>query len=363
MKIFYDGYIYTYKKYGGINRIFTELADSLGGPGKGNQIYRFRFSDNKTAVSCFYQVPKLGGLMRRYDNMILAGRIRKFRPDIYHTSYYRLPVEIPGKKIVTVYDLIHEKYPQYFSKPEVFLNQKKASIEAADMLLAISETTRRDLIEYYRLAPEKVTVIYLAASHVFSRVTAEEKQLFQQANNLTKPFLLYVGQRKGYKNYLTLLQVYSKWSSNREVDLISVGGEAGLSPEEAKIIRDCNLKGSVRMLAGMGDQQLRLYYGTALAFVYPSYYEGFGLPVLEAMACGTPVLLAKSPSLEEVAAKAGLYFTPLSAQELHSKLEELVNSENLRNQLSLQGLMRSQEFNWEKTCADTYNAYLRALGG
>ena len=361
MNIFYDGMIFIQRGYGGISRYFMELVSRMMNWDDLN-LFLFRFPDLfekqegvilQKRIKAPANIPKIGGILRRIDSVRLPSLVRDFDSDIYHTSSYRIPKGIKAFKVVTVYDMIHEK----LLKEQKSIEWKRVCIERADKIIAISESTKRDILEYINIPEEKITVTYLAASTLFQEATEDEKCELRRKYHLSKPFILYVGCRDRYKNFAMLLRAYSRWSERHEFDLICIGGANKFPSDENKVIRRTNLANSVRLFTGINDNELRRFYSSALAFVCPSLYEGFGIPPLEAMACGAPVIVSNVSSLPEVVGNAGLYFDPTSEDDLLACLNEITNDVELREQLVKKGMDRARLFNWEKTATETYSIY------
>ena len=361
MNIFYDGIVFNTQRYGGVSRYFVELVDRIANRDDLN-LFLFRFPSlfekrkNITLKKCI-RIPKINRILREIDTIQLPWLVRNFDSDIYHTTYYRIPENIKVPKVVTVYDMIHEKFSASMKGVDRFLQRKRRCIERADKIIAISESTKRDILEYIDIPEEKIAVTYLAASALFKEATENEKSELRRKYNLGKPFILYVGRRSGYKNFVTLLRGYSKWSKKREFDLVCIGGASDFSDDEIRIIKNANLVNSVKLFTGIGDDELRIFYSSSHVFVCPSLYEGFGIPPLEAMACGTPVIVSKVYSLPEVVGDAGLYFNPSSTEELLACLNQIADDVELRKQLIGKGLNRIRLFSWEKTATKTLNIY------
>jgi glycosyltransferase involved in cell wall biosynthesis len=253
--------------------------------------------------------------------------------------------------------MIYEKFPEYFSNAAQVIETKKRCIEKADRVIAISNSTKSDILEYFNMPEDRVAVVYLAASHFFRPLPEPEKSRFRARFRLVKPFLLYVGYRGGHKNFQMLLKAYSLWKRKNDFDLICVGGASKWASDENELITRAILSDSVRLFPTAADEELRGFYSCAYAFVYPSLYEGFGIPPLEVMACGTPVIVANTSSIPEVVGDAGLYFEPSSKEELLAVLDRVTEDEGLQQELIKRGLERSKIFNWHETAIKTYNVY------
>ncbi|MCX5998427.1 MAG: glycosyltransferase family 1 protein [Chloroflexi bacterium] len=285
---------------------------------------------------------------------------------IWHSTYYTMPCRLgrwsrQGPVVTTVYDMIHERFPEYFPHDREFCRRKRRCIERADAVIAISQSTKHDMIEYLHIPESTVAVIYPAVSNAFTRTSPDEQDKLTQRYGLRKPFIMYLGPRSEYKNFRMLLRAYSLWRGKGDLDLVCIGGGAIWTKDEAELITRGNLDSSVRLIAAVNDEELRGFYSCAHAFVYPSLYEGFGIPPLEAMSCSTPVIACNTSSLPEVVGDAGLYFEPSAEEQLLDALDRIAEDTDLRQTLIRKGLERAGMFSWEKTAAATYNVYRNAL--
>jgi glycosyltransferase involved in cell wall biosynthesis len=231
---------------------------------------------------------------------------------------------------------------------------KHAAVRRADHIVCISETTRQDAIRLLGIAPERSTVIYLGCS-----LDTPVTPLAPEAT--PAPCILYVGVRSGYKNFLVLLEAFAASKSlPRTVDLVACGGRP-FSPEERRRIEELGVAGRVRQMGG-SDRLLDAYYRAALAFVYPSRYEGFGIPPLEAMAVGCPVACSDAGSIREVVGDAGAYFEPDDVEGLRTILERLAEDRAYAAELRVKGFAQIQKYSWERCAEETLQLYQRLLG-
>jgi glycosyltransferase involved in cell wall biosynthesis len=245
---------------------------------------------------------------------------------IWHATYFQIPDWWQGPKVTTVYDLIHEKLPHLFNKnyDNILRKRKKHAILAADKVICISESVRADVIEMYSLSPERVIAIPLARSDIFRQMSKEE---IPTNFHVDGPFILYVGTRHAYKNFKTLLSAYAVWLRRNEIKLLVVGQP--WSKEEQQEIAAAGLEPNIICRSGVTDEELCTLYNQALAFVYPSLSEGFGIPLLEAMACGCQIVASRISTSMEVARDVPYYFDPLNKDELIATLEAACFSEKL----------------------------------
>src|SRR3972149_2001147 len=216
------------------------------------------------------------------------------RNTIWHATYFQLPDWWAGPKVTSVYDLIHEKYPHFFNKgyDNIFRERKKRAILAADKVICISESVRSDVMEMYDLPQKRVVAMPLACGDIFRQMTREE---IPPDFLVDRPFILYVGMRTHYKNFKTLLSAYAAWPRRNEIRLLVIGDP--WSKEEQKEISAAGLESNIVCRSAITDEELCALYNQALAFVYPSLSEGFGIPLLEAMALGCQILASPIPAL------------------------------------------------------------------
>jgi glycosyltransferase involved in cell wall biosynthesis len=249
--------------------------------------------------------------------------------------------------------MVHERFPAEFSRFNSLQAYKLAAIKRADHVICISESTRRDLHAFVDIPAEKVSVVHLGFDTFVAPLPSDRAAKFGKV----RPYLLFVGNRKGYKNFTGLLRAVSQSRQlQTEFDIIAFGGGVFTSEEQAL----CKSLGygsrQVRQITA-GDAELGKLYRGAAALVYPSLYEGFGLPPLEAMAHGCPVVVSNSSSLPEVVGNAGEYFNPGSSEDMSMAIEKVVLSPETANQLIAKGFQRLPLFSWKSCAQATLNTY------
>lgn len=293
--------------------------------------------------------------LQAYGNRFAACRmVSQERNFVFHPTYFRpyflrrLPSYVP--LVVTVFDLIHERFPHFFLKRDPAANKERL-LSRADAIIAISETTRNDLIEHYRLPASKIEVIYLG-----STLQGDAEQIERGATSQRPPYLLFVGNRGGYKNFGILLAALRILP---EFILVAAGGPA-FSKEEAHAIEKYGCMGRVEQVPEPTDRTLMGLYKDAFALVCPSLYEGFGLPVVEAMNLSCPVLASNRGSLPEVAGDAALYFEPESAEEIANQVNALTSADQ-RQKLIAAGARRSGLYCWTQTAVKHVALYRRLV--
>ncbi|MBU0944948.1 MAG: glycosyltransferase family 4 protein [Proteobacteria bacterium] len=360
MHIVYDYQIFALQRVGGISRYFVELARRLPACSPGIEttvlapVHVNQYLASNPVHTIGWKVPCFPGKHRILPaiNGIVSRTLLKLQhPDILHETYYSATAQsshVPH--ILSVYDMIHERFPNRFQGPDLHIPQLKAkAVARADHVIAISKSTRADLIKYLHVSPEKITVIPLATS--FEKPEKKKGAVVWQ-----RPYLLYVGLRGGVKNFHTLLLAFAHSPLlSSEFDLLCVGGGA-FTPEEVRTLQDSGVGWRIKHLDA-DDSQLAALYSQAALFVYPSLYEGFGLPLLEAMRCGCPVACSDTSSMPEIAGDAAIYFDPAAEEELRCAMESIVQSTELVTALRVRGYERAKLFSWDSCVSQTLELY------
>ncbi len=266
----------------------------------------------------------------------------EIQADIFISTYYTTPLSTPT--VFMAYDMVPEAMG--FDLNELCWQEKHRGILYSSRYVAISQNTAQDITKFFpQISPDLITVAYCGVDSSFKPTSDEETLHFRKKYKIDKPYFLVVGSRlslKGYKNAILLFKSLSQLENRQDFAIVCVGGESKLEPELATLAKDIDTH-----LLTLDDLELRLAYGGAIALVYPSKYEGFGLPIVEAMACGCPVITCRNSSLPEVAGKAALYVEEDNVQEMIEALKK-IQTENIRQQLIALGLEQAKQFSWEK---------------
>lgn len=369
MKVTYDYQIFSLQRYGGISRYFLELAKELSTlpvadlkVGVNAPLYVNNYlADAPDYLHVFGKhLPVFRGaesVSRKVNAACSPLLMTALRPDIVHETYYASHSVAPrhSRVVITVYDMIHELFSQSFSNEERISTLKRQAINRADHVICISENTRQDLIRLFDVPVEKTSVVHLGFSLTTSNVAnVAIKEL------AARPYLLYVGLRGGYKNFENLLRAYASQSWIKDsFDLIAFGGGT-FTVEERKIIEMLGVDSRVRQFGG-GDEVLAALYKRAALFIYPSLYEGFGIPPLEAMSYGCPVVCSGTSSIPEVVGGAARLFDPLSIDSLVTAMLDVLQSVEISEELRALGLERVKEFSWHRCALETYAIYQQVL--
>jgi len=364
MRVCYDYQAFAGRQYGGIARYFVEIASRIRGyPGTSARIvaplYRSKLLAEKAelipvvGVPFTYDIRGAAKVIQRIDSSLSRVLSIACRPNIVHETYHtrERTSSLSAKTVLTVHDLIEELFPRLFPQGQKTIAIRKEAFRRADHLICVSENTRRDLISLYGIDSEKTSVVYLASS-----LTRTEPAIAEAR----EPFFLYVGNRSGYKNFLGLLAAFAESLLFKTHILVCFGG-GRLTPIEQEQIRMLKIP-SDRVVSSRGDdERLSCYYASAEAFVCPSLYEGFGIPLLEAMNCGCPILCGSSGSMPEVAGEAAIHFDASDTGSISNAMLKVVESRETRRRLILRGEARAKQFSWDTCAKQTYDVYKRLL--
>jgi glycosyltransferase involved in cell wall biosynthesis len=365
MKILYNHQVFT-QTYGGISRYFVELANNIA-LYKNKKVtvkinspfFKTNYLSNINQKILFngFKVSDFKGSERLCSivNSILSPILFKhYDPDIIHDSYYN-SISLDksrAKKIITVHDMIHELLPSYFSKEDKTSQLKKFAVTKADHIICVSKNTQKNLVDIFNIDIKKTSVIY----HGFSLTSSK----INEPKGFRKPYLLYVGNRNGYKNFTRFVKAYASPKIKNFYDLVTFGGgklndQELLLFDKLKIPRD-----SLQQING-NDAVLAGYYKNASLFVYPSLYEGFGIPPLEAMNYGCPVACSNTGSIPEIVGRAAILFDPYSVESIRDKIIYVLYNNKIRSSLTIKGFQQIKNFSWKKCAKETYKVYKNVL--
>ena len=294
--------------------------------------------------------------------LTLPWRTRADRLDVFHAQHV-IPPFIRCKTVTTIPDIAYEHFPEAFPRSQrIWMKQLiRSSALKADHVITVSEYSKRDIARTYGVSEEKITVTYEGASEEFrphDKEGAEEK--LARNYGIMGGFILYLGRLQGRKNLARVVEAYAKVrAAGLPHKLVLAGKRDSLFGPVLSRIRDLKIEDHVLLPGYIPAEDVPLFYSAAEVFIYPSLFEGFGLPVVEAMACGVPVITSRGSSLEEVAGDAALLVDPLSEESIAGALLQILQDDQMRLQMSKAGLERSKLFNFEKTARQTMDVYER----
>lgn len=374
MKVLFDSQIFGEQKIGGISRYYYELI-------KNSNDYSTELSikySNNLYLNQDEDFSKIGSLseykiISKIENLNFKGKnriinllkkkldknklnqkislktIQKGNYDIFHPTYYNpyFLSAINKPFVVTVYDMIHEKFPHYFPKNDRTTINKKLLCDNANAIIAISESTKKDLIEYFSIDENKIKVIHLSSNLNILKATPPK--------GITKEYILFIGSRFGYKNFKNfILGSIKTLNENKELSIVCTGSP--LNKEEQTFLNELNILNRVH-ICFVNDEELTYLYSNAVLFIFPSMYEGFGIPALEAFTCNCPAILSDTSSLKEIGEDAAVYIDPNDVKDIENKISNVVNDRSLREKLKLKGKEQLKKFSWSKCRKEHLIAY------
>lgn len=373
MKIILDPQIFNMQTYGGVSRYYTEIFTRLKKNKNLSITLPIDYSNNvylvdgnllvkeKTLNHTLIKFLNILGISTRSLNRKISQKrakepFKKPNFDLFIPTYYNpYFLEIIEDKpfVLTVYDMIHELMPQYFvGDPWNVTVNKKKLLEKATKIIAVSKNTKNDILKVYpHIDESKIEVIYHGNS-----IQVNENVAVDLPDN----YILFVGSRDNYKNFYFFIEAIKELLiQDATLKLICAGG-GNFNEEEISFLKTTTINKQVEQKY-FEEEQLGLFYKNARCFVFPSMYEGFGIPVLESMACGCPIVLSNASSFPEVAGNAGIYFDVNNSQDLKDKVEKVLKNENYRNDYIQRGLEQVKKFDWETASLQCLELYKKAI--
>lgn len=364
-RIDFDFQIFCRQAVGGVSRYFSSLVSELAAlqivdvrvvaPLHVNDYLR-KLEGVPVYGRAIGRPPYSARLLTLANTLLLSFFRPDGDPDVVHQTFYnRSRAVIPKCPIITtVHDLIHEARPGEFSRADNMETHKREAIRRADRIICVSEYTKNDLIERYGISEDRVTTTHLGTS--LSKVDDT-----WGVSPVQYPFLLYVGRRSGYKNFSFALQALSNDKNVfSDFKLVCFGGGPPTRAELANISRFGIPKDRLLFVSG-DDCQLAKYYRHATALIFPSLHEGFGLPVLEAMSFGCPVICSDVTSIPEVGGDAVMYFNPRDIGSISDAMRRTIYDSEMLAELKKKGIKRAEFFSWKKCALQTTDVYLSVL--
>jgi len=362
MKILFDHQAFTNQKYGGISRYFANLHyginTSSDAASKLGLLFTHNAYVNKNSLPAgglLERVVKKQSRRNKYNKWYCRHLLEQGNYDVFHPTYYNPYFLDLVKKpfVITVHDMIHELYPHYFAAQDYLTAGYKAEvIKRADHIIAISECTKRDLQKFYAIPDEKITVVY----HGF-KMNGDSARVTDIETG--GKYLLYVGDRAGYKNFELFIKATAPLLLKHNLQLICAGGGSFASAEQ-DLLSELDIFNRAKQISA-SDAKLAALYTHAEAFIYPSLYEGFGLPVLEAFYNRCPVIMSNTSSLPEVGGQAAQYFDPLSQASIANAIEAVISNKTVQNELRNLGKQRLSMFDFNNTLMQTINVYKQVM--
>ena len=300
-----------------------------------------------------------------WEQFVQPLALRRAKIDLLHALAFVAPLAAPCPFVVTVYDLSFLRFPEAF-RPfnRWYLSRFTANtVKRAEVVMTISESTRRDVIDLLGVAPDRVCTVYCGVDEEFKPLPEPEIAAFKAKQQLPDTFVLFLGTLEPRKNVDGLIKAYAQWKARdpKAPLLVVAGGKGWYYDKIFQLVESLNLTDSIRFPGYVPQADLPLWYNAASLFVYPSHFEGFGLPVLEAMACGTPVITSTVSSLPEVAGNAAQLIDPAEPAALAEAMANVMSQSDLQFDMKEKGLAQAAQFSWDKTAQQTAAIYGRVV--
>lgn len=360
MRVLFDHQIFYYQQIGGISRYHYELMQHLKKRGVSSSLsivfsnnYYLHQSKENVVYSYLSKSKILNNWTKKINEYYTCSQLKKDHYDIFHPTFYDLYYlkkdlcKIPF--IITIHDMIDE---QFFPDNPIIKN-KHLLIEKAERIIAISANTKKDILKFVDVPPSKIDVVYHGCNMSHEKPTIPPRKLITD-------FLLFVGSRGFYKNFNRFLESFKLLSCKYpELNLVCIGQE--FNKEEQTLVSMYSLSSKVFLFKDVSDEELGWFYKNALCLVFPSLYEGFGLPILEAFTFGCPLVLSNTSCFPEIAGDAALYFNPRDIDSIYDSLDQFLSNSTFAFDLRKKGKLQLRHYTWENTVKNTINVYERAI--
>jgi glycosyltransferase involved in cell wall biosynthesis len=316
----------------------------------------------------FRTVVESAGVYSARELFALSYRLFRLKLDLYHATHYVLPVVVPSRVVVTIHDIIHLLYPEFLPSGLAFLYAQRMihrSLGRGDRIIAVSQNTKADLMEYFDVDGKKIQVVYNGVEERFrARLPEDEVDRRLAELGIARPYLLFVGNPKPHKNLDNVVQAYARARrlSPFDAPLVCVGAKSGADAKIRQRAQYLGVADRVLLLGHVADEVLPAVYQGATLFLYPTLYEGFGLPVVEAMASGVAVVTSSTSALKEIAEGYARLVDPLDVPAMAEAIAELMADDDRRAALAKLGARRAEDFRWEETARKTLAIYRAVLG-
>ncbi len=294
--------------------------------------------------------------------------LKKINPDLYFYPHFDAPLIHNTPLLITIYDLKYILFDNFFKKWSIIKRlyikiSMSLSLKKAKNIITISQSTRKDILRVFKTNPEKIKVIYLAASKEFHKINSKDlirKRIKKYP--IKNKYFLCVGESRPHKNLINAIKAFEIFLRHKkEFQLVIVGKSDKRFTMHIDYIRKHNLERNIIITDSIGDNDLNQLYNGAIGYVFVSLYEGFGIPLIEAMQCGTPVITSDISSLPEVGGDAVLYVNPKDPSDIANGFKKIVNNSSLRKGLIQKGMIQAKKFSWEKAANETLKLLMQAI--
>ncbi len=359
-----------YYHQAGIGQYILRLTQALAQIDHDDEFVIFKSRKDKTFIvnqANFKQQKLWTPSHHRFERFALSLELAPFSLHVLHSPDFIPPSHTRYPIVITMHDLAFLLYPRFLTRDSArYYGQVDLAARQADHIIAVSESTKRDTVRLLGVPESKITVIHEAAHPLFTPVTnAETLERTRARHHLPPEFILFVSTIEPRKNLPTLLRAFRRLRDNyKSQAALAIAGQRGWLAEQVdQVLDELKLRDAVHFLGGVPNEELVFLYNAAKLFVLPSFYEGFGLPPLEAMACGTPVIVSNVSSLPEVVGDAGILVAPEDVEGLTVAMWRALTDDNLRQEMRSKGLRRAATFSWERAARETLAVYQKVAQG
>lgn len=345
----------------GGNETYTEnLIYALSKIDKKNEYIIYTNPDVSLALPSNYRIIKLNTANRWLRGIELMGRLKKDMPDIYHGQYF-LPPLCNCNSIITVHDVSFLSNPEWFtSREKLMFKFFNTAVKKSAKIITVSNFAKQEILKYFKIDEKKISVIYNGVADIFkSPINNDTISKIKSRYSLPSNYLLYVGRiniRKNLSNLIKAFYIFKK-TDHADFKLVMVGKRDGKIKKLESMICKLNLNGEIILAGHMPSSDLPAIYRAARLFIFPAFYEGFGLPSLEAMACGIPCITSNTSAFREITSDASMKINPYNIEEMAEAIRRLIQDQNLRKTLIEKGLKQIEKFDWLNTAQKTLNTY------
>jgi len=358
MKVFFDYSIFTLQRFGGVSNYIVNLVENFSDqvdPSIISLFYKNQYLKNSSFSDKLFFYNRVGPLIKyinKANKIYFNYKLKKEIPDIIHLTYFNEKnfYASKAKIVITEYDLIKEKF--YSKKYQDQIEYKKKIFEKVDQIICISKNTKKDLQQEYSIDASKISVVHLAVN---------KNKDFRERFLKTRPFILYVGSRQRYKNFTNAIKSYARSSKLKlDFDFVCFGGGNFLKAEE-DLFKNLSLDRSKIHYFEGDELDLNYFYHKARVFIFPSLYEGFGIPLLEAMNMECPIICSDTSCFPEIVNDAAILFNPTDVELLTFKLEKLIYDDQLLLNLKKKGIDNLDNYSWKKCSDETEKLYKKII--
>lgn len=363
-----------YKTKAGMGRYIRELVNRLPALDPQHTYYLyisqknkkyFNFEEKNVVVKTLSRFWSVHFLKLLWEQFFLPFSLWKHDIQLYHSTGFTLPFfkQKKTKYVVTIADMTFFSHPEYhlWWKVLYFRYMIPRALKKADTIITISDNTKNDILKMTNIPPEKIKTIYLGVDRQFSPLNRSVCKKIGEKYNIKTPYILFVGMLEPRKNIIGLLHAYALLKDKKGHELVIVGKKGWKCDEIFDTVKELGLQTVVRFLGYVPDEDLPALYSAATCFVYPSFYEGFGIPILEAMACGCPVITSNNSSMKEIAGNAALLIDPANKEEIKEAMELILSHKKEQQRRRRAGLLQVKKFCWETMAKQTKELYASLL--